>query len=195
MSDEILKRRFDPNLPLEFDVHRCMPASSFNDHHTPESLQEIDSFRQIACTFHHDISNKLTDAFTTMGFREQWLALDQTTQEERLREAFRTEFSICGSTNSFVTDPAKLECPELITDQLLRNGGRGVLTLAEKFLLEDNDKIPTVPFTLTNKRFDEWIGYKGDDKDKWRKVTLELRRGMRTVYIGMFLLFSVQGEA
>jgi hypothetical protein len=162
-----------------------MSASTFNENNTPESLQEIDTFRRHSCTFHHDISNKITIAFTQKGLRGEWLALNRLTQQEHLYEAFRAEHTHFGSRTPFsATGPTKLECPELLMDELLRDGGLGILDLADKFLLEDNDRKPTTPFVLVHKRYDEWIGYKTKDKTKMRKVWLELRRGIRTVHIG-----------
>lgn len=182
-TDAIAKRRFDPSQPLPRDWQRGQSESAFETMMNSDVLQEIISARRIGCTSHLHLSQIAMDYLTQRDLENTWIGLGKAGQEVHIFKAHRQQNEEDNSPmGSFSI--AKTDCPELSSDQLMRGDGKGFIELLQIFLLENNQTPPTQPFILENTRYDEIIGWMGDDDPgKNRKICLGLRRLLRTYHI------------
>ncbi|KAJ7476989.1 hypothetical protein B0H11DRAFT_1306568 [Mycena galericulata] len=194
-TDIVVKRRFDPSLPLEPDPNRGAPESFFKSLVNPDVLQEIVSARRVACVTHHRLSCRIVEMLTEQDFETTWLALGPDGQRKHFIVAFQKLEE--QSEGMVMFDDAKIDTPELCYDEISRDGGRGFLDLLKVFLLPNNEEPPKQPFVVPNERYDALIGWQPDDTAPNRKAWLGLRRITRTRYIAAFLgivLHSTEGR-
>ncbi|KAJ6579531.1 hypothetical protein DFH09DRAFT_913207 [Mycena vulgaris] len=195
-TDALAKRRFDPSLPLEPDSNRGASEPFFKSLMNPDVLQEIVSARRLTCATHHDLSCRIVDMLTEDDFEAKWLALGPDAQRKHLIVGFQKLEEQADGQMPMFSNP-KVDAPELCSDELSRDGGRGFLDLLNMFLLPNNEEPPKQPFVLPSARFDALIGWEEGDTAPNRKAWLGLRRIMRTRYISSFLgivLHSTQGH-
>lgn len=185
VTDDICARRFDPSQPLPIDVHRGQPESKFANDTNENVLQEMVGARRFACASQLRLSRNATRLFTEDEFEEKWIALGSEKQEKHILNAFKSQEAGPPDPLS-IHGPAKLNCPELRIDLLLKDDGKGFLDFLKMFLLENNDVPPTQPLVFPNQRFDDIIGWDDAQNKPTLKAWLELRRVLRTNRLGTF---------
>ncbi|RDB15627.1 hypothetical protein Hypma_004013 [Hypsizygus marmoreus] len=186
-TDKLTKRRFDPTLPLLGDLHRDQPDSSYDSFINHDVLQEMVDARRVACLRQHSLSRLAVDLFTDRDFEAKWVALGKAGREKHIFAAYRALEANGGPVIMESFYPGKVNCPELIYENLTKNEGRGYIDLLKLYLLDDINVAPTQPFIPPNEMFDKLIGWKEDDKCKNRKAYLGMRRLMRGYHIASFL--------
>lgn len=165
------------------DHHRGQVESFFLEAMNEDVLREFLDARRMTCDAHLGLSQQATILFTELDLEKNWLALGKEGQQKHIFKAFQSQEQ--HKNDAFPVDVfanPKLDCPELMRENLFKDGGKGFLDLLRMFLLNDNDEPPTQPYLLPNKRFDDTIGWTENISDK-RKAWLGMRRQMRTYQI------------
>jgi hypothetical protein len=142
-------------------------------------LHEVALNRRVVCFSQTHISRTITTLFTEYDFEEEWPKLDEDAQEKYLLDAFKIRVART-DVGSHVFARGKLDCPELCREELLQDGGRGIVTLLKSFLLDNNDEPPKKPIIFPNSRFDAIIGWTEGDADS----VITMGRMVRTQFIG-----------
>jgi hypothetical protein len=194
VTDKICKRWFDPSLPLPLPpvMFRGLTAQVTPDtllacvaddqdllHEIQDLLDEVALNRRVICFTQLQISRTVTNLFTGYDFEEQWPKLDEDAQEKYLLDAFKMRVS-SADVGSLDFARGKLDCPELCREELMQDGGRGIMTLLKAFLLDNNVEPPKKPIIFPNSRFDAIIGWAEGDTNP----LIAMGRMVRTQFIG-----------
>jgi hypothetical protein len=145
----------------------------------PDLPHEVALNRRVVCFAQLQISRTVTILFTDYHFEEEWPKLDEDAQEKYLLDAFKMRVS-SNDVGSLQFERGKLDCPELCREELMQDGGRGIITLLKSFLLDNNVELPKKPIIFPNSRFDAIIGWSEGDTDP----LMANGRMVRTQFIG-----------
>ena len=185
VTDRICKRWYDPLLPLpppptmfrgRTRTQGTLVACAADDQ---DLLHEAALNRRVICFAQSHISGTITMLFTEYNFEEEWPKLDEDAQEKYLLDAFKRRVSST-DVGSLEFARGKLDCPELCREELMQDGGRGIVTLLKSFLLDNNDDPPKKPIIFPNSRFDAIICWHEGDTDP----LITNGRVVRTHFIG-----------
>lgn len=194
VTDKICKRWFDPSSPLSRPpvmfrgrtahvttgtLLSCIADDQGLLHEIQDLLHEVGLNRRVTCSAQLQVSRTITTLFTEYDFEEEWPKLAEDVQEKYLLDAFKKrDFST--DVGSLIFARGKLDCPELRREELMQDGGRGIVPLLKSFLLDHNEEPPKQPVIFPNSRFDAIIGCTEGNTNP----LIAMGRMVRTQYIG-----------